>query len=77
MIQNWKQRPRRESIKPIELTEEVKQKIKKRDEAISALFPAPDQDRIREIVKAGMNEMIEYSQTQKSTRSAYTSGETG
>jgi hypothetical protein len=47
-------------MKPIELTDEAKQKLRERDEAIAALFPAPDQAHIRKIMKAGMNEMIGY-----------------
>ena len=47
-------------MKPIELTDEAKKKLRERDKAIAALFPAPDQAHIREIMKAGMNEMIGY-----------------
>jgi len=47
-------------MKPTDLMDEAKQKLRERDEAISALFPAPDQAHIRAIVKAGMNEMIGY-----------------
>ncbi len=43
-------------MKPADLTDETKQKLRERDEAISALFPGSDQARIREIVKTGMNE---------------------
>jgi hypothetical protein len=43
-----------------ELPEWVKENLRKRDEAIAALFPSPDQAQAREIVKKGMNEMIGY-----------------
>jgi len=42
------------------LSPEAKQRLKERDEAITALFPSSDQAHIRELVKTGMNDMIGY-----------------